>query len=327
MSAASRVTVAIPAYNSERYITHTIESVLRQDCRDWELVVCDDGSTDGTGDICASYRDRGLVHRRFAERGGQSGNWNRCLAQGTAPYVVVLHDDDVLEPAYLRRAADLLDQRPDVGMVHCAVHHIADDGTPLGLQRLFPDDRVTDGEAFWRRLIVEGCLVNPAGVMVRRSLYDRVGGFTPDVVWGIDWHMWLRLSLEASVGYVAEPLARYRQRARSGTLAVTVTARNGGDERWVVEDLFRRVAPTRPELLSLRPAALQHVAHRTWCHAETICQQGFMAAARAGVLSGVRTWPRMIVERRVWALWLATWFGYESFRGLRHWWHGAEDGS
>jgi hypothetical protein len=200
-------------------------------------------------------------------------------------------------------------------------------GAPLGVQRLFAEDRVTPGEAFSRRLFVEGCLINPAGVMVRRALYEKVGGFTTDVLWGIDWHMWMRLSLEGAVGYLAEPLARYRQRTRSGTVAVAPSARNGGDERWVVEDSFRRVATTHPHLLALRPAALQQVAHRTWCHAETMCQQGFMPAARAGIRASLRVWPRMIVERRVWALWLATWFGYAWFRGLRQWPRRAEESS
>jgi glycosyltransferase involved in cell wall biosynthesis len=59
--ATPKVSVAIPAYNSGAYITHTIESVLAQDAREYELLVCDDSSTDATPDICARYASRGLV--------------------------------------------------------------------------------------------------------------------------------------------------------------------------------------------------------------------------------------------------------------------------
>jgi hypothetical protein len=102
------------------------------------------------------------------------------------------------------------------------------------------------------------------------------------------------------------------------------SARNGPDERWVVEDVFRRVAATHPDLLTLHRPALRQVAHRTWCHAETMCRQGMMTPARAGLRASVRVWPAMAFDRRVWGLWLATWLGYDSFRKLRGWWHAAE---
>ena len=310
------ITVAVPAYNSAAYIDHTLASVMAQDIGDYELIVCDDGSVDATPEICARYVNCGLRYVPFRERGGQAENWNRCIAEARGKYLVILHDDDLLRPSYLRRATDMLSTRPDVGLVHCAIEHIADGGAPLTFQRLFDEDRVTRGDDFFRRLIVEGCLINPAGVMVRRTLYEKVGGFTTDVLWGIDWHMWLRICRHASVGYLAEALAMYRQRASSGTVAVAKTARNGGDEAWVVDDIFRRVADRR-DLLSLRPYALRQVAHRTWCHAETMCREGHMPAARAGLARAVRIWPRMVLQRRVVALWLATWFGYDWFTGLR----------
>ena len=92
-------------------------------------------------------------------------------------------------------------------------------------------------------------MINPAGVIVRREAYDSVGRFTDQVVWGVDWHMWIRIAMRWPVGYVDEPLARYRQHTASGTSGVMTSARNGRDERWVIDDVFRIAAGAPPRLL------------------------------------------------------------------------------
>lgn len=196
-----KISVAIPAYNSAAYIRETIESVLAQEGADWELLICHDNSSDGTWDICRSYESRGIRNLRFAGASGQAANWNRCVVESLGDYVVVLHGDDVLAPRYLARASAVLDARPEVGLVHCAVEHIDPESRLLYLQCLHDADIVEPGTALFQRLLLDGCVVNPAGVMVRKRTYGAVGPFTTEVKWCIDWHMWLRIALTCDSAY------------------------------------------------------------------------------------------------------------------------------
>jgi glycosyltransferase involved in cell wall biosynthesis len=287
--------------------------VLAQTFADFELVVSDDASDDETPSICRQYGDPRFRSSRSDRRLGQSGNWNRCLELAGGEYVILLHADDQLRQGYLERAVAVLAENEDVGLVHCAVQHVDERGRPLAIQRLISDDRIDRDDETLRHLLLDGCVISPAGVTVRRTVYEDVGRFTDKIVWGVDWHMWIRIALRYPVAYLSEPLAVYRDHAQSGTAAVMVSGRNARDEHWAVEDLFRLTESARPELHELSPDAVRGVAHRTWCFAEAMCARGEMVAARTGIRNAIRIWPGMLAETRTWALWAATYTGYRYF--------------
>jgi glycosyltransferase involved in cell wall biosynthesis len=311
-----KVSVCIPTYNTAKYVGQAIESVLQQDYQDYELIVCDNASTDETPGLVRRYDDPRLQYVRFDEFVGQAANWNRCVELARGKYVVLLHSDDMLRPAFLRRAAGMLDRHPQIGLLHCVVQHVSQDGSHLHLQKLYEADVIDAEEKLLRKLLLEGCVVNPAGVMVQRKVYEAVGKFTEQIVWGVDWHMWTRIALRYPVAYLSEPLALYRQHQQSGTTGVLATARNGSDEVWMMNDIFRLIPAKRADLQALYAQAIRQVAHRTWCFAEELCQRGFGPATRAGVKRAVSIRPAMLMESRVWALWVASWIGYEWFARL-----------
>jgi glycosyltransferase involved in cell wall biosynthesis len=282
------------------------------------LVVVDNASTDETRAVCESYGGPRFRYE-FEPKPGQSIAWNRCVELARGNYLSLLHADDELGLRFLTQALRTLDGNEDVGLVHCAVQHIDEDGASLQVQRLFDTDVVDSDDLILRRLLLEGCVINPAGVMVRRDAYEAAGGFTDQVVWGVDWHMWIRIALEGAVAYIAEPLARYRQHTTSGTSGVMTSARNGRDERWVIDDVFRTLRSRRPELLHLRRNALRGVADRTWWMAERMCQEGEPQAARAGLRRALRTAPALIAKPRTWALFAATYLGYDWFERAQGW--------
>jgi hypothetical protein len=149
--------------------------------------------------------------------------------------------------------------------------------------------------------------------MVRRSAYAAAGRFSEEIVWGVDWHMWIRVALAGPVAYLAEPLGLYRQHQQSGTSGVMATARNGSDELWMMKDIFRLIPETRADLQALWPQVVKGIAHRTWCFAEEMCQLGHSRAARAGIRRSIEIRSAMLAEPKVWSLWLATYFGYDWF--------------
>ncbi len=316
---APEISVCIPVHNGGAYIEATIESVLKQTFTGFELVICDNASTDASAELSLKYGDPRIRYVRYDTLVNQAANWNRCLRLGTGRYIIILHADDVLEPEYLERAASLLDAQSDVAMVHCAVHYIDALEQIIGEEVIYAGDRIDrDGELF-RRLLAEGCVVNPAGVLVRRSVYESVGEFSEGIVWGVDWHMWLRIALRFPVGYIAEPLARYRKHSSSGTMSVLASGRNARDEKWALDDVFGQIPTSRRDLRSMYRFSLSRVAHRTWCMAEEACRHNHMRAARAGVVNSVRLWKAMLFYPRVWALFLATFLGYRRFQWLRRW--------
>jgi glycosyltransferase involved in cell wall biosynthesis len=315
-----KISICIPTYNSARYLGAAIESALAQDAGDFEVVVCDNASTDETPELIRKYAtDSRLRPVRYEQLVGQAANWNRCLDLARGEYIVLLHADDVLRPAFIRRAAEIIDANPDVGLVHCAVQHVDTNLAPLHLQSLFDEDRVDREGDLLRRLLLDGCVVNPCGVMVRRSVYERIGRFTEEIVWGVDWHMWIRVALCGPAAYLSETLALYRQHAQSGTSGVMATARNGLDELWMMKDIFARIPAERADLHALQPQVIRGIAHRTWCFAEEMCRLGYRRAARAGIRRAVGIRPAMLADPKVWGLWLATWLGYGWFTALHTW--------
>jgi len=313
-----RVSICIPTYNSSQFLADAIESALAQDFTNYELIICDNASTDATPYVCRQYQDPRVRHVRFVELVGQASNWNRCLDLARGEYVVLLHADDVLKPAFLSRAVTVLDANPDVGLVHCSVEHIDQRGTHLQVQKLYDEDRVDSGNALFKRLVLEGCVVNPAGVIVRRAAYDAVGRFTEEIVWGVDWHMWMRIALHTKVAYLTAVLAQYRQHPQSGTSGVMITARNATDETWMLDDIFARF-PQRIGPGVLYKEAKRQSAHRTWCFGEELCRLGFQSAARAQIRQTIRIRPAMLLSGRVWTLWFATYFGYGWFERAHSW--------
>lgn len=318
-----RVSVCIPTYNTARFLPATIESVLAQTYADFELVVCDNASTDATPELCARYDDSRLRIVRFEELVGQAANWNRCVELAQGELVILLHADDLLQPEYLERAVAALDATPKAAWLFCGAEHVDVDVRHLRFQRAYPEGRHVPGRELARRLLLEGCLINPAGVLVRRSAYAAVGRFTEAIVWGVDWHMWTRLALHGDAVYLAEPLAQYRIHGQSGTSGVMATARNGKDEVWMMNDLFRLLPPDCAELQALRGQVFREVAHRTWCFAEEMCQTGFPQAARAQLRRAASIRPALWLDPKFWALGAATFVGYDRFARLHRWKAGA----
>lgn len=311
-----RVSVCIPTYNTGRYIGETIESVLLQTFDDFELIVCDNASTDDTAQVCEKIKDPRFRRIYFEEFIGQAENWNRALGLATGEYVILLHSDDVLLPTFLERTVAIMEQNKDVGLVHCAVQHIDEQGNSLVFQQLYDKDWVDCEEDLLRKLLLDGCVVSPAGVLVRKSVYEVVGNFTDKIVWGVDPHMWTRIALKFPVAYLAQPLAQYRVHTNSGTASVMKSARNGSDEVWMMQDIFKQIPAERVDLHELYDKAISGVAHRTWCYAEELCRRGDMQATRAGIRRAVSINRSMLFESRVAALWVASFLGYSWFKRI-----------
>jgi len=213
------VSVCIPTYNGERFLKEAIASVLAQTLTDFELVVCDDASTDRTVEIVASFADSRLRVERSTVRAGLVGNWNRCLSQATGEYVTVFHQDDRMLPHHLEDAVALLQDHPGVGFVHSRPREIDDQGCVLDSQTWSreSEDAVLDGRSFVTAMLSGPNIVCCPTVVARRVCFEQLGMFDARLPYTADWEMWMRIALTWDVAYLGEPRVEYRWHGRNET--------------------------------------------------------------------------------------------------------------
>lgn len=205
--ASSRVSVVIPVFNAQDVIRETIESVLAQTWTDREIVVVDDGSRDGSGDIVRSFGERVRYIRQ--ENGGVARARNRGIAESAGRYIALLDHDDLWHPQKLEKQVAVLDRRPEVGMVITDVAHIARDGKPMGIVGA----GYNPAEPF-ARLFVRGYVPTPSAALIRRSVFETAGGFDERFhSAGMDDHeLWTRIAARYEIANIPEPLTYHRNR-------------------------------------------------------------------------------------------------------------------
>jgi glycosyltransferase involved in cell wall biosynthesis len=209
----ARVTVVIAAYNAERFIGKTLESVFTQSLPDIEVIVVNDGSTDGTQAVLDRFSDPRLIVIR-QQNSGVSAARNAGLAIARAPYIFFLDADDLLLRDALLRLATTLDRMPD--RVACFAHHIriAEDGaalsTPAALRwKVFPENDTL------RHLIAKNFIVCGA-ICIRTEIARAVGGFNPALKLGEDWEFWCRVATIDDFAAMPDDIVLlYRQRFSS----------------------------------------------------------------------------------------------------------------
>lgn len=191
-----KVSVVIPTYNGADFIEATLESVLNQTFSDFDIVVSDDASTDGTISAVESLGDPRVTIAEDRSHAGPGGNWNRALALAQGEYIKVLAQDDLLYPGNLEVAVDALDADSAVSFVATRRDIIGADGTVLmhgrGLSGLC--GRIAPIEGV-RRTVRTGAnqFGEGAAVLFRRAAAEVAGGFDESLPYAIDIDYWLRL--------------------------------------------------------------------------------------------------------------------------------------
>ncbi|HLI94969.1 MAG TPA: glycosyltransferase family 2 protein [Candidatus Baltobacteraceae bacterium] len=141
---ARTFTVCVPSYNAERVIGETLRSLVRQTFEDWECLVVDDGSTDGTEAIVRSIPDARIRFARNATNLGCAGNFQRCRDLATGKFIYFLANDDIIAPHALERTLQAFEEHPDAGVVTRPYYWFRDDAPDVPVRRTKPLDPVRD---------------------------------------------------------------------------------------------------------------------------------------------------------------------------------------
>ena len=246
------ISVAMSVYNGERFLPLAIESVLGQSFADFELLILDDGSTDGSAAIIRRYAEAdSRVRPVIRENRGLIASLNQLLDMAQAPFVARMDADDICRPERFARQVAFLTDHPDYGVVGSWSEDIGEHGEAL--VRSGADHPLVHEEMLAAIEQGEQLICHPA-VMYRRDVVLSVGGYHAAFRHCEDLDLWLRLSSVTRMGNIPERLLRYRRypdqvSARHSTEQQigAVIARLAWEER-------RDGRPDPTEHLSLLPA-------------------------------------------------------------------------
>jgi glycosyltransferase involved in cell wall biosynthesis len=198
------VSVVIPAYNAEKYIRESIDSVLTQTFKNYEIIVVDDGSTDSTGIIIQqSYPS---VRYIFQKNGGPAKARNVGIKEARGEYIAFLDADDVWMPTKLEKQIHYFNQHPEISFVFTENSMFDEKGIirhTLGKrERLLKKDVV-------RNIFMSSYLATPT-VMVQKKVFEEVGYFEENLIAAEDDNMWMRIAMKFKVALIDEPLTMVR---------------------------------------------------------------------------------------------------------------------
>jgi glycosyltransferase involved in cell wall biosynthesis len=201
---AARVSVVVPCFNYGRFLPACVSSVLGQQGVLVDMLIVDDASTDGSGQVADSLArsdHRVRVHHNATNR-GHIASYNIGFSDVDGDYVLLLSADDLLTPGALRRAVALLQARPSVGFAYGW-------SIPFSGSELPPARTDTRSWSVWHGIdwVADRCrrgcnVVRSSDAVVRRTVLERVGGYREDLPHSGDFEWWMRAALVSDVGMV-----------------------------------------------------------------------------------------------------------------------------
>lgn len=229
-----KISVLIPTYNGEKYISQTIESVLKQSFEDFEVIVSDNDSTDGTAAIVAKFKDPRIRYHRNVQNVGYTRNVHQLIHKfAKGDYSVILCDDDHMNYQFLGACSRIFLKDNNISLVFSGI--ITEDEFLEDSYCVTNDlPEVIAGRDFYALHLtggVKGLVLS--NVLFKTDLAVQAGVFSDfDRTNALDWELRLKLAILGSVGFVKEPLVTYRWRA--GNLS------NNPDKmvRWFKEDII-----------------------------------------------------------------------------------------
>jgi cellulose synthase/poly-beta-1,6-N-acetylglucosamine synthase-like glycosyltransferase len=192
----SRVSVIIPTHDRAHVVGDAIDSVLGQTCRDFEVIVVDDGSTDDTGEVVGRYAasNTGRVVCLRQENAGAPAARNAGMRAASSDYVTFLDSDDLYLPRRLEVGVGLLEANPEFGASYVDQRTVGADGSVLLESRIHRYGGAASGWIL--PALLRGDLIQTNTITIRRHVLEQVGGFDEKLWSGQDTDLWWRLAAQ-----------------------------------------------------------------------------------------------------------------------------------
>lgn len=201
-----KVSVILTSFNQEQYLAQAIQSVLNQTYQDFELIIYDDCSIDGSWEVICSFSDPRI--RRFRSPVNERGLVNKGLLEVQGELVAIHHSDDVWDVRKLERQVEIIESRSDLGAIFTWVQFIDEDGEDLENAWFNVPNR--SREKWLLNLFqIENRFCHPSA-LIRKSVYDTVGFYHKEFFQLPDAEMWVRILSRYEVHVIEEPLTFHR---------------------------------------------------------------------------------------------------------------------
>ncbi len=219
MASIPHISVIVPSFNHRKYLPERMNSILTQTRQDFELILLDDASQDGSAEYLETFSNRPGV--RFIKNSRNTGSpfaqWNRGLQEAKGELIWIAESDDVACPKFLEILAGLLDQDESLGLAFCRSNRIDEQGMTISeigcgtANETFQRDfRVGRGKAVVEHLYLNNSIVSASAVVFRRRIFEAAGLADTSLRLVGDWMQWCKMLLVSDLYFVAQPLSGTR---------------------------------------------------------------------------------------------------------------------
>lgn len=281
------ISIIIPAYNAEKTILETIQSLQKQTFSNFEIVVINDGSTDGTVKLLNTIEDSRLKVFSY-ENGGLPVARNRGIDNATGDFITFIDADDLWTPDKLELQLAALQQHPDAGVAYSWTAFINEKSEFLyAWEPLYYSGNVHS------QLLVRNFISSGSNILVRRQFIELAGKFDPALKSAEDWDYYLRLAALCSFVLVPKHQILYRRSSQSMTSKVDVM------EKYiliVIERAFQ-AAPTELQFLKNQSLANTYRFLAQLCVAHVLNDNGVRQASQK-LKKSIYLHPKILLDRQ-----------------------------
>jgi glycosyltransferase involved in cell wall biosynthesis len=243
-----KVSVIVPSYNHARFLRRRLDSIMGQTFGDFEVIILDDASTDGSCDVIRPYLADARVsfYPNEVNSGSPFIQWNRGVQLARGDYVWIAESDDYAEREFLATLVPILEEHPQVGLAYCQSWRVDDQGSPLGTfadwtENLDPQrwktGFVNHGADECRNyLLWKNTVPNVSAVLLRKSTYLQSGGAPVNMRLCGDWLTWVRMTLISDVAFAPQNLNYFC--THSASVRETTPVGKFLDEKWKVQRII-----------------------------------------------------------------------------------------
>lgn len=285
------VSVIVPAYNAEATILETLRSIQDQTFTDFELIVINDGSTDGTLALLEQVQDDRL--RVFSyPNGGLPVARNRGIQRATGEFISFIDADDLWTVDKLERQLQALQQHPEAGVAYSWTAFIDEHS-----RFLYAREPLAFSGNVYPQVLVDNFISNGSNILLRRQLVEAIGDFDPTLKSGEDWDFYIRLAAKTQFAVVPQYQILYRKSSSSMSSKVGVMEAN------ILTVIDRAFQKAPPELQGLRnPTLANNYRFFAKLHFEHAADRQGLQAAEQRLTQAIQLNPRILGDRETCSL-------------------------
>ncbi len=210
------VSIIMPVFNGEKFISKAIHSILMQDYDNFELICIDDGSTDKTKEIILSFNDNRINYIYQQHSGKPSIARNKGIKSSRGDYIAFIDHDDIFLYNSLSERIKFFDDNPGINFVYSDCEIINEKGEVISKSVIsYSNKKACSGKCF--KELFGGIFIPTQGVMLKKDILDKVGLFNENLLCAEDYNLWLRIAYYYPLGYIDRILAQWRNHDTSLT--------------------------------------------------------------------------------------------------------------